>query len=81
VPVGPVNRSERRRRERAGEVVPKPATPADAKRLIDDAFRDRISWTAARILLERVTNDVAWSQLDDGLRAAIARFLERHPKA
>jgi hypothetical protein len=78
--MGSMNRSERRRRERAGETVPKPATPADAKRFIDDAFTDRISWTAARVLLERVSNDVAWSELQPELRASIATFLERHPK-
>ena len=75
-----MNRSERRRLERKGVDVPKPATPADAKRFIDEAFIDRISWVAARVLLERVAGDVAWSQLHPELRASIATFLERHPK-
>ena len=43
-------------------------------------FTDRISWIAARLLLERVTADVAWSQLQPELRASIATFFERHPK-
>ena len=75
-----MNRSERRRLERKGVDVPKPATPADARRFIDQSFTDRISWIAARLLLERVTADVAWSQLQPELRASILTFLERHPK-
>jgi len=74
-----VNRSERRRLERKGVDVPKPATREDARRLIDEAFTDHISWVAARVLLERVTADVAWSQLTPELRASIITFLERHP--
>lgn len=75
-----MNRSERRRLERKGVDVPKPATPADAKRFIDQSFSDRISWTAARVILDRVTADVAWSQLQPELRQSITTFLERHPK-
>lgn len=75
-----MNRSERRRLERKGVDVPKPATPADAKRFIDQSFTDRISWTAARVLLGRVTADVAWSQLQPELRQSITTFLERHPR-
>lgn len=76
-----MNRAERRKLEREGKIAPQPATPADARRFIDDTFKDRISWTAARVLLERVTNDLAWGDLDDGLRDSIVVFLERHPKS
>jgi len=74
-----MNRQQRREAERAGQTPAKPATPEDAKRFIDEAFQDRISWTAARVILERVTNDVAWGQLNPELRQSIAVFLERHP--
>lgn len=55
------------------------ATPEDAKRLIDQAFTDRISWTAARVLLERVRDDPSWHRIDPELTRAVDRFLERHP--
>jgi hypothetical protein len=75
-----MNRQQRRAASRQGP-TPKPAaTVEDAKRLIDEAFTDRISWTAARVLLVRVTNDVGWHVLAPDLRASIATFLERHPE-
>jgi hypothetical protein len=74
-----VNRDERRRPTRAGHTPAKPATKEDAKRFIDESFRDRISWTAARVLLERVAVDPEYSNLDAELRGSIERFLERHP--
>lgn len=76
---GRVNRQQRRQSERDG-ARPKPAaTPEDAKRFIDEAFGNRISWVAARTILVRVTDDVAWSQLDPALRESITTFLARHP--
>jgi hypothetical protein len=74
-----VNRDERRRLTRAGHTPAKPATKDDAKRFIDESFRDRIAWTAARVILERVTADPEYSKLDDELRGSVERFLERHP--
>lgn len=75
-----MNRAQRRAAERAAQ-APRPAvTPDDAKRLIDEAFEDRISWVAARVLLVRISNDVGWRYLDPELRAAIATFLKRHPE-
>lgn len=72
-----MNRQERRSAEREG-ARPKPkATQADAKRFIDEAFADRISWVAARVLLELV---VAEGATPDVL-ARIGRFLEAHPRA
>jgi hypothetical protein len=76
-----VNRHERRAAERASGVKRQPATAADAKRFIDEAFSDRISWTAARVILVRVTEDRAYGSLDEGTRGSIERFLERHPTA
>lgn len=58
----------------------RPATQADAKRFIDQAFEDRIAWVASRTLLERVLEDPASPGLDDGLRSSIAIFLKRHPE-
>jgi len=75
-----MNRAQRRAAERAAQAPSPPATADDAKRFIDEAFQDRISWTAARVILVRVTNDVAWGQLEAGLRASIVTFLERHPE-
>lgn len=76
-----MNRQERRQAARRGAPAPaRPATQADAKRLIDQAFEDRISWVAARVLLERVLADPASPGLDEHLRASIAIFLERHPE-
>lgn len=74
-----MNRAQRRAAERAGDKPRAPATADDAKRFIDQAFTDRISWTAARVILERVTSDAAYGQLDADLQRAIATFLERHP--
>jgi hypothetical protein len=69
------------RRHPAPDTTPStPATPEDAKRFIDEAFADRIAWTAARVILVRVTNDAFWGHLDPELRQSIATFLERHPE-
>jgi hypothetical protein len=78
-----VNRDERRRLARAGHKTEHPPTQADGKRFIDEAFRDRISWTAARVLLERARPLLGPGSYDAGeideVAAAIDRFLERHP--
>lgn len=55
------------------------ATREDGRRFIDQAFTDRISWTAARVLLVRVTNDPTVNALRPELRSAIERFLRDHP--
>jgi hypothetical protein len=75
-----MNRQQRRQAAKAGPQPKPPATPEDAKRFIDEAFTDRISWTAARALLVRITNDAGWRYLDPELKVAIATFLERHPE-
>lgn len=74
-----MNRQERRQAKRAGPPSAPKATAEDAQRFIDEAFTDRIAWTAARFILERVTNDQAWIQLAPDLRRAISTFLDRHP--
>ena len=77
------NRAERRAQAKAAGVKPTPRpqwTREQTERFLAEAFTNRISWVAARILLERVTNDLAWGQLDGALRLAIVRFLESHPK-
>ena len=56
------------------------ATREDAKGFIAQAFTDRISWTAAHVLLERVTKDPAYDQLDAATRGAVERFLVGHKK-
>lgn len=75
-----MNRQQRRHPDAPGHGSQPAATPEDAKRLIDEAFTDRISWVAARTILVRLTNDHAWGQLDPELRTSIATFLERHPE-
>lgn len=59
---------------------PKKATRADAEKFIEQAFTDRISWTAAHVLLTRVTEDPEYEKLDADLRGGIERFLEGHTK-
>lgn len=54
-------------------------TKADGARFMDQAFEDRISWVAARILLVRTLNDPLSNALAPELLEAIARFLARHP--
>ena len=72
-----MNRQERRQADRdAARPNPK-ATQADAKRFIDEAFTDRISWVAARVLLELVVTEGATPDV----LAKIGRFLEAHPRA
>ncbi len=72
-----MNRQQRRQAQRADPPgTRQPATPRDAKRFIDQAFVDRISWTAARVLLRRVRDEGATPEV----LAAIDRFLERHPE-
>jgi hypothetical protein len=63
--------------ESAGKLPAKPVTARTiAKRFMDEALQDRIAWTNARSLLERVSNDSAWTQLDPDLRDSIERILE-----
>lgn len=62
-----------------GESRPKKWTPKQTEQFIAGAFRDRVSWTASRHLLVRLTNDEGWNGLDPELRSAIERFLEKHP--
>lgn len=73
-----MNRQQRRAEGRA--LAPKPTKEA-AEAFVGQAFKDRIGWLAARVLLVRVTNDVAWGQLNPELRESIGIFLERHPVA
>lgn len=75
-----MNRAERRALERQGQTPPARATAEDAKRLIDEAFEDRISWTAARVILTRVQGDPAFGELNPQLQGSIRIFLERHPE-
>lgn len=72
-----VNRAERRRLERQGHTVEQPATRRDAERFVEQAFQDRISWIAARVLLERVRAEGPTIEVN----AAIDRFLATHPPA
>jgi hypothetical protein len=51
-----------------------------AKRFMDDALTDRISWNAARTLLEQLRSDPGYPGLDAELRAAIERLLARTPR-
>jgi hypothetical protein len=46
---------------------------------MDQAFSDRISWTAARVILVRIVNDPHYPMLDEGVRGSIERFIARHP--
>lgn len=50
-------------------------TRRDAESFIAQSFADAIAWKAARVLLIRAVDE----GLTDDVRAAIARFLERHP--
>jgi len=67
-----VNRAERR-----AQGLPKISPEVRAH--MTQGFIDRISWTAAAYLLQRVVADQAFGSLDADLRGGIARFLERHP--
>lgn len=55
------------------------ATREDGRRFVDQAFTDRISWVAARVLLVRVLGDPTVNGLRPDLRSAIERFLRDHP--
>jgi hypothetical protein len=59
---------------------------ANARAFIEAAFSDRVSWVAARVLLERVRTEMANGASDPAhpmisidLGIAIDTFLERHP--
>lgn len=53
----------------------KRSTLKDGKAFIDAAFRDRVSWVAARLILANVLEQ----GLTDENRARIERFLANHP--
>jgi hypothetical protein len=61
---------------RAGFAAKSATARTIAKRFMDEALQDKIAWTAARSMLERVTNDSAWTRLDPDLRDSIERLLE-----
>ena len=60
------------------ETIPKKATREDAEGFVQQAFTDRISWTAAATILQRVKDDPRYGELDPELRGSIERFLEGH---
>jgi hypothetical protein len=61
------------------EQMVKLSTKRDAKRFINEAFKDRISWVACRLILVGVTNDEGYMALDEDTRTRIERFLKAHP--
>jgi hypothetical protein len=65
------------RAQRRAQGLPK-ISPEVRQHMTQD-FTDRISWTAAAVLLQRVVSDPAFGSLDNDLKGGIARFLERHP--
>lgn len=59
--------------------MPEIATKEDAEAFIAKAMGDEVTWKAAAILLGRVKRDRSYRRLDAETRAAVERFLERHP--
>lgn len=84
------NLKDRRKSSGRGPTFPiRRATISEAqgaRKLIEATFTDRISWVAARTLLQRVVTEIDNSAGDPKQRSvsldldiAIRRFLERHP--
>ena len=65
------------RAQRRSQGLPK--IPPEVRAHMTQSFTDRISWTAAAVLLQRTVNDPAFGSLNNDLKGGIVRFLERHP--
>jgi hypothetical protein len=59
---------------------PPKMTRADTRKLLAQAFTDRIAWQAARVLLERAAVRIDTSaEGGQELLESVQTFLERHP--
>lgn len=54
-------------------------TRKQTEKFLGETFTDRISWTAARIILEGITADDGYVHLGSATQARIERFLASHP--